>query len=225
MAVDALVPEMAAKIRIRSKSLGDEIAEALQSEIIGGGFAPGQRLVERELIARFEVSSIPVRAALQELESRGLIVRRHNRGCSVVQLSPKEAARICELRRVLEPRVIEWAAERMTPAWARLLRSQFERLESAAAKHDLPGYFLEDVRFHRLIWQAADNIHAFRSLDTMLGALFASGLTGSRKSDSIDLPGEAKKHRRLLKALCAGDAPRAAAALLKIAAGFEKHVQ
>src|SRR5882757_6118181 len=109
---------------IRPKSLGEEIVEVLQREIIAGDFRPGQRLVERELIKRFGVSSIPIREALQELENRGLVVRRHNRGCSVIQMTPHEAARICELRRVLEPKVVEWAAERITPAAAAALRAQ-----------------------------------------------------------------------------------------------------
>lgn len=83
----------------------------LQREIIAGGYRPGQRLVERGLVRRFGVSSIPIREALVELEGRGLVARRHNCGCSVIQLTTDEAIRICELRRVLEPRVMEWAAE------------------------------------------------------------------------------------------------------------------
>ena len=72
--------------------------------------------MERELIQRFGVSSIPIREALLELESRGLVTRRHNCGCSVIQLRPEEAARICELWRVLEPKMMERAAVRITPA-------------------------------------------------------------------------------------------------------------
>ncbi|MCX6627480.1 MAG: GntR family transcriptional regulator [Candidatus Solibacter sp.] len=225
VSVGAAASATAAEVLIRSQSLGEEIAEILQSEIIGGRFAPGQRLVERELTARFGVSSIPIREALQELENRGLIVRRHNRGCSVVQLTRKEAARICELRRVLEPKVIEWAAERMTPAQAALLRGQFERLERAADNHDLAGFFQEDVRFHRMIWGAADNAYAARALNNILGSLFASGVIGSAAAAAIDLPEEAGKHRRLLEALCDADAQRSAMALREIAAGFEKHVR
>lgn len=182
-------------------------------------------MVERELIARFGVSSIPIREALQELENRGLIVRKHNRGCSVVQLSQMEATRICELRRVLEPKVMEWAAERMTPDRAAILQVQLERLERAAANADLAGFFQEDVRFHRLIWECADNLYAYRALDNILGALFASGLIGSQEDDLIDLPAEARKHRRMLEALFNGDGQRSASALLEIADGFEKHVR
>ncbi len=212
---------MGATPPLRSKPLGVEIAGILQSEIIGGEFQPGQRLVERELTARFGASSIPIREALQELENRGLIVRRHNRGCTVVQLSQKEAIRICELRRTIEPKVMEWAAARITPAGAARLRRQFKRLERTAAKQDLPGYFQEDVLFHRMIWEAADNPYAARALESMLGSLFASGLIGA----AIDLRAEARKHNRLLEALCAGDPKRSAAALLEIADGFEQHVR
>ena len=91
---------MLQSVSIRPKSLAQDIVGVLQREIIAGGYHPGQRLVERELIRRFGVSSIPIREALLELEDRGLVVRRHNCGCSVTQLTPAEAARICELRRV-----------------------------------------------------------------------------------------------------------------------------
>lgn len=211
--------------RLRPRPLGEEIAGVMQAEIIGGRYRPGQRLVERELTARFGASSIPVREALRELESRGLIVRQHNRGCTVIELSREEGARICELRRVLEPRVAAWAAERITPAAAGLLRKQYQRVARAAAQRDLPGFFQEDVLFHRMIWDAADNPFAARALESMLGSLFASGLIGSREAAGIDLGEEARKHKRLLDALCGRDAKGAAAALLEIARGFERHVR
>ena len=56
-----------------------------------GVFQPGQRIVERELINRFGVSSIPVREALQDLESRGLLVRKLNHGYTVVKLTYGDA--------------------------------------------------------------------------------------------------------------------------------------
>src|SRR6202162_6188334 len=119
----------ARKRPLRPKSLGVEIVEVLQRDIIGGKLKPGQRLVERELIRRFGISSIPIREALQELQNRGLAVKRHNCGCSVVHLSRVEVARICELRRVLEPQVVEWAAARITKEGAARLELPCRELE------------------------------------------------------------------------------------------------
>jgi DNA-binding GntR family transcriptional regulator len=208
---------------IRAKSLGEEIVEVVQRAIIAGEFRPGQRLVERELIGRFGVSSIPVRDALRELESRGLVQKRHNRGCSVIQLTPKDVARICELRRVLEPKVTEWAAE-ITPAGRGALRQQFDQLKRAADSGDLAAFFQEDLTFHRMIWDIAGNPYAARALETVLGSLFASGLIGAHGTDTIDLGDEIEKHRRMLDGVCDGDTQRAAMALIEIAAGFEKHL-
>ena len=209
---------------IQQKPLSDEIVDVLQRDIIGGMLGPGQRLVERELIRRFGVSSIPVREALLELEARGLVVKRHNRGCSVIQLTSTEAARICQLRRVLEPKVMEWAAQRITPEAIAALNLQFQKLKKAAASRDLPAFFREDLAFHRMIWDAADNPYAVRALESMMGSLFASGLIGSRDRRSIDLLAEFAKHARLFEAICDHDPQRAALALLEIASGFERHL-
>jgi DNA-binding GntR family transcriptional regulator len=209
---------------IHLKSLGEEIVEVLQREIIAGGFRPGERLVERALIKRFGVSSIPIREALLELEDRGLVVKRRNCGCSVIQLTATEAARICELRRVLEPKVVTWAAERITRSALEQLGRQFEELEQAAEANDLATFFQEDIVFHRMLWEAADNPFAVRALETMLGSLFASGMMASHDGHSIDLRGELGKHRRLFEAVRDHDPQRAALALLEIADGFEKHL-
>src|SRR5215831_16830967 len=151
---------------IRPKSLAEEIVNVLQRQIIAGEFSPGQRLVERDLIQRFGVSSIPVREALRELESRGLVMRRLNCGCSVVELTPKEAIRMCELRRALEPKVVEWAAMRTTPAAAAALHKQLDRLKLTAQNQDYPGFFQEDLKFHRMIWELGDNPYAVRALES-----------------------------------------------------------
>jgi DNA-binding FadR family transcriptional regulator len=64
-----------------------------------------------------------------------------------------------------------------------------------------------------------------------MGSLFASGLARSERdtkagsATAIDRVGEVEKHRRMLGAIKAGEAKRAAAALLEIATGFEKQFQ
>lgn len=215
---------LATSLEFLPKSLAQDIAGVLQREIIAGEYRPGQRLVERELISRFGISSIPIREALLELEGRGLVTRRHNCGCSVIQLTRDEAARICELRRVLEPKVMEWAAERIGESALKELAGQLAKLGEAARKEDLPAFFQEDIVFHKMIWDAAENPYAQRALESMVGSLFASGLMGSQEAHPIDFRSELLKHERLLVAIRDHDTQRSALALLEIAAGFEKHI-
>ncbi|MEP7362810.1 MAG: GntR family transcriptional regulator [Acidobacteriota bacterium] len=216
---------------LRPKSLRDEIVHFLQHDIITGIFQPGQRIVERELINRFGVSSIPVREALQDLESRGLLVRRLNHGYSVVQLTYEDAIRICELRRLLEPKVVEWATARITPEGIEELERQLDEVEVAAREGDMAAFFHSDLAFHRMLWKASGNSYAAKALESSMGTLFASGLARSERDTkagtavAIDRLGEVEKHRRMTKAMQEGDAQRAALALLEIAAGFERHFQ
>ena len=216
---------------LRPKSLRDEIVQYLQHDIITGVFQPGQRIVERELINRFGVSSIPVREALQDLESRGLLVRRLNHGYSVVQLTYEEAMRICELRRLLEPQVVEWATERTTAEGFEGLERQLDEIELAAREGDMAAFFHADLKFHRMLWKASGNSYAAKALESSMGTLFASGLARSERDTkagtavAIDRLGEVAKHRRMTEAMKAGDGKRAAQELLEIAAGFERHFQ
>ena len=195
----------------------DHIAATLQSEIITGNYLPGQRLVERELAARFGVSSIPVREALQVLETQGLVAKLPNRGCSVVDLSRDEIEQMCELRATLEPKVAEWAACRMDASGAKLLTAQAERLKAAANAADRSEFYAADIDFHRTFWELSGNIYAARVLESVVGSLFASGL---RSAEGIDLEQEFLKHDRLLRALVEGRPSDAALLLSGIAGGF-----
>jgi len=216
---------------LRPRSLREDLVHHLQQDILTGVFQPGQRVVERELIARFGVSSIPVREALQDLESRGLLVRRINHGYSVVELTYKEARRICEFRRLLEPKLVEWATERITPEGMEELDRQLGEIDAAARGGDMASFFHSDLLFHRSIWRASGNPYAAKALESSMGSLFASGLARSERDTragravAIDRVGEAAKHRRMLEAIKAGDAQLAANELLEIAAGFERHFE
>lgn len=196
---------------IRITSLSDEIADAVQRAIIAGDYQPGERLIERRLAERFGVSSIPVREALQELENRGLVVRSINRGCSVSQLSDDDTRAIRELRRVLEPAVIAWAASRMTPEHIAKLQEQLKILDRAASRGDVAEFLFQDLCFHRLIWLASGNRYAARALDYALGCLLVAI---AAKGERPHLRNELKKRKDFLKALLQGSVRRAASILL-----------
>jgi DNA-binding GntR family transcriptional regulator len=215
----------ALKAHIRPKSLREQVVEVLERAIITGAYAPGQRLVERELVEQFGVSSIPIREALQELENRGLVTKRHNYGCTVVELSAEEVEGICTLRQLLEPKVIEWAAARIDASGVKRLREPLSRMARAAEADDLAEFYHSDLLFHKIIWEISGNRWAARALETALGSLFVAGMIGGHESGKLDLVREAKKHERLLKLLEAGDGEEAASVLSDIASGFERHLR
>lgn len=80
----------------------EQIYHVLRSEIIHGESAPGAVLRLRELANRFQVSTTPVREALERLKSDGLCVQMPHRGTRVVALSFEELADIYAVRIGLE---------------------------------------------------------------------------------------------------------------------------
>jgi len=203
------------------RSLPSEIAKQVEREIISGGYALGQRLVERDLAARFGVSPIPVREALQTLENRGLAHRKPHRGYSVIDLSREEIERLGEFRTLLELQVIRWAAERIDPEGARDLEAQLEKLRQAAEAANYAEFFCEDLDLHRLLWVQSKNPFAASALERGIGSLFASGL---RESEGLNLKEEFAKHVRLVAAVLARNPDDAAKTLEDIARGFQDHM-
>jgi DNA-binding GntR family transcriptional regulator len=80
----------------------EEIAHALQEDIIFRRLPPGTRLVEDQLMARFGASRHFTRQALAELERLGIAVREKNKGVSVRVLTPLEVRQIYEVRELLQ---------------------------------------------------------------------------------------------------------------------------
>jgi DNA-binding GntR family transcriptional regulator len=210
---------------INTRSLSEEIVDILQHSILMGKYKPGDPLVERDLANQFGVSSIPVREALQVLESRGLVRKRRNRSCSVVELTSDELNQIVELRRVLEAELVRWACRRMSPSGVEDLQSRVRQLRSAAEQGDVARFFYEDLRFHQAVWLKSGNRYAAEALDRAVGSLFACGLMRAQGEAPPNLKEEVAKHERLVDALRRRDEAEAVAVLHDIAGGFHAQIE
>jgi DNA-binding GntR family transcriptional regulator len=94
----------------------DDIARALEDEIVSGAIAPGAVLRQEHVCERFNVSRTPVREALQRLEALGLVSAVPNRGVRVRSISQAELREAYMIRAELESLATAEAARRITPA-------------------------------------------------------------------------------------------------------------
>ncbi len=72
----------------------ERLGELIEERIVTGVYPPGTRLDEQELADTFGVSRTPVREALIQLSSVGLIEIRPRRGATVPEVG---ADRVCEM--------------------------------------------------------------------------------------------------------------------------------
>lgn len=125
-----------------------------------GEVAPGQRLVEAELVEQFGVTRGSVRAAIDELVAEGLIERIHNRGARVRTVSRRQAIEILECRKVLEGLIAAKAAERVGPADAERLRSYVDQLTAAVRDGEPLKYSSLNHELHTALADIAGQLTA-----------------------------------------------------------------
>ena len=99
-----MAPQSAPAVRpIASRSVTELVTAELRRSILSGALAPGQSFSLREIAGLLNVSFIPVREALRNLEADGLVVIQPGRSATVAPLALSDLQAIYRLRRLLEP--------------------------------------------------------------------------------------------------------------------------
>jgi DNA-binding GntR family transcriptional regulator len=99
---------------IPRQSLTSAVAEKLRDQIIRGEIPEGAQLRQDAIATQFQVSRIPVREALRQLDAEGLIAIVPNRGAVVPALSPEDIEELFSIRALLEPEVLKLSIPRLT---------------------------------------------------------------------------------------------------------------
>jgi DNA-binding GntR family transcriptional regulator len=116
---------------LQRRTTVDVLAAALRERILDGELTPGARLVEREIVDRYEVARATVRAALRALQTEGLVRIETHRGARVAQLGPGELHELFELRTALELEAAHLALTRNDGALPAPVHEAVDRLVAA----------------------------------------------------------------------------------------------
>src|SRR4029079_610765 len=96
------------------QTIASMTVEALRERILRGDYPDGEPLRQDALADELGVSRIPVREALRQLESEGLVTFQPHRGAVVSTLSLDEIVELFELRAEIESDVLRRAVPLMT---------------------------------------------------------------------------------------------------------------
>lgn len=132
-------------------SLREQVAEALRALLISGKMRPGTVYSAPSLAAGFGVSATPVREAMLDLASEGLVEVVRNKGFRVTELTEAELDAMAELRMLVEPPVmgmVAAACEGEVAEAVEALRPLAKEITAAARRGDLVSYIEADTQFH-----------------------------------------------------------------------------
>ncbi|HEX6299996.1 MAG TPA: GntR family transcriptional regulator [Acidimicrobiia bacterium] len=124
----------------------------LRRAILNGELSSGSRLVQAELAAMLDVSTTPVREALRDLATEGLVQFDPHRGAIVSELSAEDVHDIYEIRRVLEPLAMRQAVANVSDALIARLRKLHEGM--LAEPHSVDWVDRNRV-FHMAVYETA----------------------------------------------------------------------
>lgn len=134
-----------------------ELKNTLEQEIVTGALAPGTRLDEVSLANRFDVSRTPVREALNQLASIGLVQIRPRRGAIVAEIGLRTMMEMFEVMAELEGLCGRLAARRMTEQERADLTRHHDATKAFVDAGDADGYYQANVEFHETIYRGSHN--------------------------------------------------------------------
>jgi DNA-binding GntR family transcriptional regulator len=133
--------------------LGQAIARVVREAIHDGRLRPGTPIRQEALAKRLGASRIPVREALRQLESEGLVTLVPHSGARVARLDIAEHVEIYRIREALEPIAIAESATRLTEEQLAELRDLAAVIEASQADPNL--WIRHDRTFHLATYAAA----------------------------------------------------------------------
>lgn len=148
-------------------SLREKIYNTIRDDITYGKSSPGERLVESRLVEQFKTSRSPIREALRQLQSEGLITLEQNKGITVAKLSVKEVEEIYNLRWLLESYGARLSAELATKEDIKYLRNLHKNLKNASKTNELMTWLHINTLFHNFFQEHSGN----ENLNQTLGNL------------------------------------------------------
>lgn len=150
------------------------IASQLREHIASGVLPPGTPLSDKALAQQLNISRTPVREALLQLRSEGLVVARPQSGTFVFDPDAKEVAEICQVRGILEAGALALVTAEQLPALKAALAANVSQASAALKRRDHASCDALDADFHETIVALCGNdllVQTYRGISNRVRAL------------------------------------------------------
>jgi DNA-binding GntR family transcriptional regulator len=177
------------------RTASDYISEALRVAILDGQFEDGQELNQVELAEHFNVSRVPVREAIRQLQAEGLVSAEAHRRAIVMGFSLERINEIFEIRAILEDYLLEKAAPHLDEARLGQLRDICDEM---AEVEDRREWLAKNREFHRKLHEPSGAKTALALVEQMMLRVerYLQRAGGVDRSALVEV-----EHHEILKAL------------------------
>ncbi|WP_210237826.1 GntR family transcriptional regulator [Aliirhizobium smilacinae] len=150
-------PSLISGVTSVRRTLHSEIVDAIREMIVDGHLEPGQKVPEKELCDRFDISRTPLREALKALAAEGMLELLPQRGARVAILGEEELVELFPIIAAMEALAGELACDRITDAQVAEIRQMHGRMLIAFEQSDRLEYATLNRAIHMAIFDASGN--------------------------------------------------------------------
>lgn len=188
------------------------VTKMIVHRIDTGALSPGDRIDEEELIETLQISRTPLREALIQLETLGLIQRFPRKGAFVFRPTIEEFLAILEIHAGLEGQAAGLAARRLSVEKGKALELAVENCQRHAREKgdvDPDGYYQLNLVFHATVAEAAKNPFLIQSVKSNARRLMAYYRARYRYKGTIET--SAREHAQIVQLILDGQSAQAEA--------------
>ena len=188
------------------------VVETIREKILSGEITAGQPLRQAALAEELNVSRIPVREALLQLEAEGLVSFEPHKGATATELNVEQVDELFELRAMLEADLLASSIPNLTDEALDQAQALLDRLDKALGKENAANTWSElNSDYHNCLYSAASRPQTQDLVNTLnknadryirMHLLWAGGIS---KAES--------EHNELLDLCRAGNVEKAVAVL------------
>ena len=197
--------------RLPRQTVATLALEAIRKRILSGDYAEGKPLRQDAIATELGVSRIPVREALRQLESEGLVTLSPHVGAVVSTLSLEEIREIFELRSLIEVDLLRRAIPRTKAGDLQHAETMLSRYEEAFEQGEIAVWGTLNWEFHAALYAPARQpitLGIVQTLQNQSDRYFRMHL-----SQQISRERANEEHRAILKAVREEDVQYAGALL------------
>ena len=162
------MPIPAEKEDLQRLTAKDRIYQIICDWIITGVLKPGEKILDTELAAHFNVSRTPVREAIQMLERQKLVCVIPSRGTVVTEMDVNDIEKAYLPLAEIQGLAAEIACQKLTAGDLAEMDQILAKFAVACKENDVDTAIALDNGFHKLILRAADNEYISEFSETLI---------------------------------------------------------
>ena len=202
--------------KLQRQRAADEVYQALRQAIVGYHIKPGERLDVEELSGKFGVSLTPVRGALQQLATEGLVEIRPRSGTFVASLTAQDVEETFQLRCALECLAAELGIRNIGPQELRRLKELVRSLRKpVVTEDDRKAHERDNSELHQIIVRSCTNRRLQENYDALNAHIKIARIHAADGGWRARLGEEQAEHEAIVAAIAKGDVDGLCKALRK----------